>query len=120
MKKLLTAISACAFSFIGTAVQAEAGHYGGGGGGYQQSAPTVYVSGYRHGSPVYTQKIFVGYNDCGEPVFRYRTVSAPRRGYGGGSQHCDTGYNRGGYDRGGYSNYGGRSSGGHVSFSFGR
>lgn len=113
MKKLITIIAVSAFTFIGTAVDAEARH---GDRGYDRSSGHAYVSGYRHGRPVYTQKIFVGYDCNGRPIFRYRTVAAPHRGY---RDHCDSGY-RGGYDRGHYRHYGNRrSSGARVSFSFG-
>lgn len=124
MKKLITAIAVSAFAFIGTAVNADARPYG--GHGYHAPATTTYVSGYRHGRPVYTQKIFAGYDCNGRPIFRYRTVAAPSRG----RAHCDTGYSRRGYsgynDRGyrrghSRSHYGNhRSSGARVSFSFGR
>ena len=116
MKKLITAIAVSAFAFIGTTIDAEARpHHG--GDGYNTPASIIYVSGYHHGRPIYTQKYFVGYDRCDRPVYRYRTVSAPSRGYGGYSDSCD---NRG-YNRGGYSRYDERrSSGTRVSFSFGR
>lgn len=117
MKKLITAIAIGAFTFAGTAVQADARPQSGRGCGTPSS--TVYVSGYRHGRPVYTEKYFVGYDHCGNPRFAYRTVSVPDRGH---SQHCEprySSYNGGGYhNRGYYDNR--RSSGGSVTFSFGR
>jgi uncharacterized membrane protein YgcG len=124
MKKLITAIAIGAFTFAGTAVNADArppsGH------GYHTPSSTVYVSGYRYGRPVYTQKYFIGYDHCGNPKFAYRTVSAPNRGY---SQHHSTrhsGYSNsrghGSYGNGSSSRYYGnrRSSGASVNFSFRR
>lgn len=115
MKKLIATIAVSAFAFLGTAVESDARpQYG--GYGHQSQSSQVYVSGYRHGRPVYTQKVFVGYDRRHRPVYQYRTVSAPSRGYGGyhGGHHdqCNTGYN---------NNYGGyRSSGSSVSFTFRR
>ncbi len=115
MKKLIATIAVSAFAFFGTAVESDARPHRG-GYGHQAPQSQVYVSGYRHGRPIYTQKTFVGYRH-GRPVYSYRTISAPRRHH----NHCDTGYRRGGYDRGGYSNYGGRrSSGSSVSFTWSR
>jgi hypothetical protein len=119
MKKLITAIAIGAFAFVGTALESDARPYG--GRGYQAPASTIYVSGYHHGRPVYTQKYFIGYDSCGRPRFGYRTVSAPSRGYSGhGGSHCDTRYdNRQPVRHGGY--YDSRSrSGASVSFSFRR
>ena len=107
MKKLITAIAIGAFTFAATAVQSEARPHG--GHGYNPSSSSVYVSGYRHGRPVYTQKYFVGYDRCGTPRYAYRTVSAPRRGY---SQHGNS-HSR--YSR----NYGNRSNSRYASRSYG-
>lgn len=79
MKKLITAIAIGVLAFMGTAATSEARPYG--GYGYHTPANTIYVSGYRHGHPVYTEKIFVGYDRYGHPRFAYRTVYAPRRHY---------------------------------------
>ena len=118
MKKLITTIAVSAFAFFGTAVESDARPHRG-GYGHQSQSSQVYVSGYRHGRPVYTQKIFVGYDHCNRPVYQYRTVSAPSRRHGGQHGHCDTGYSRGGYSS--YNGYGGRrSSGSSVSFTFRR
>ena len=118
MKKLITAIAIGAFAFAGTAVQADARPHG--GRGYHAPASTVYVSGYRHGRPVYTEKYFVGYDRYGHPRFAYRTVAAPR--HRNHAPHCDTRYSRYGrghdYHRGHYDNR--RRSGASVSFHFGR
>ncbi len=79
MKKLITAIAIGAFAFVGTTATSEARPYG--GRGYSTPASTIYVSGYRYGHPVYTEKYFIGYDCYGRPKFGYRTVSAPRRHY---------------------------------------
>lgn len=115
MKKLFTAIAITAFTFVGTSIQAEAG------GGYRkasytQPSSTIYISGYRHGRPVYTQKYFIGYDRCGTPRWGYRTVSAPshnQRGNSFGGGHNDRRHGNHGYDNR-------RSSGSGVHFRFGR
>ncbi len=109
MKKLITTIAIGAFAFIGTAVESDA-RPNRGGYGNQAPASQIYVSGYRHGRPVYTQKVFVGYDRFRRPVYQYRTVSAPRRGHQRGYDNCNAGYNPR-YD-------GRRSSGSSVSFTF--
>lgn len=111
MKKLITAIAIGAFAFAGTAIQADARPHG--GRGYHAPASTVYVSGYRHGRPVYTEKYFVGYDRHGRPRFAYRTVGAPRRHH---VQHCEVPAR---YGRG-HDHYDRRRSGASVSFHFGR
>ncbi len=113
MKKLITAIAIGALTFAGTVVQSEARPNG--GRGYSAPASTVYVSGYRYGRPVYTEKYFIGYDQCGNPRFAYRTVSAPIR-YS--PQHCESRDSGHGYNGGYYDNR--RSSGASVSFNFGR
>jgi len=116
MKKLITTLVVSAFALFGTAVESHARpHHG--DRGYSQSSSHVYVSGYRHGRPVYTQRYVAGYDCNGYPVYRYRTVSASRRGH---RDHCNTGYNRG-YSRSNYSHYDNhRRSGTRVSFSYRR
>ena len=123
MKKLITAIALSVFAFAGTAIHADA--HCDGGDGYNVPARSVYVSGYRYGRPVYTERYFVGYDEFGNPRFAYRTISEPVRSY---PQHCDSHYSDYGNSRGNPS-YGGynsgyyedrRSSGVRVSFSFGR
>jgi hypothetical protein len=124
MKKLITAIAIGAFAFVGTANNAEARPYWERG----QSSPssTTYVSGYRHGQPIYTERIFVGYDHCGNPRYTYRTISTPSRG-GYGGDRCDSrsggygghGNRNSGNSRSSYYNNGGRS-GSSVSFSFRR
>lgn len=125
MKKLITAIAIGAFTFAGTSVKSEARPYE--GRGYSAPATTVYVSGYRYGRPVYTQKTFIGYDRCGTPRYSYRTVSAPVRHYG--NRYSGYGNHRGhssyGHPSYGDNYYGGRcdsrrSSGASVSFRFGR
>ena len=110
MKKLITTIAVSAFAFIGTAVESDA-RPNRGGYGHQSQASQVYVSGYRHGRPIYTQKVFVGYDRFNRPVYQYRTVSAPRRGYGRGHNHCEPAYGNYGRDR---------RSGASVSFTYRR
>lgn len=100
MKKLITIIAVGVFGFIGTAVDADARPRC--GSGYSAPQSTIYVSGYRHGRAVYTEKYFVGYDRWGHPVFRYRTVAAPR------NQHC------------GPTHYAPRGNQGRVSYSFRR
>lgn len=47
-----------------------------------QGSSHIYVSGYRScGTPIYTERILVGYDRCGYPVWRYRAVEAPRHYY---------------------------------------
>ncbi|MFD2255147.1 hypothetical protein ACFSSA_00535 [Luteolibacter algae] len=104
MKKLITTLAVGAFAFVGTAVEADARPHR----SHHVPASQVYISGYHHGRPIYTEKYFIGYDCHGHPRYGYRTVSAPRRGY----DRCGTDYHRGG---GGY-----RSSGTRVSISFGR
>jgi len=111
MKKLITTIAVSAFAFFGTAVESDARPYGG-GYGHQAPQSQIYVSGYRYGRPVYTQKIFVGYDRYHRPIYQYRTVSAPRRHYGGHHNQCETGYG------GGYGGH--RRSGSSISFNFSR
>ncbi len=79
MKKLLTILATGVLAFAGTTLNADARpHHG---NGYRGPATVTYVSGYRHGRPIYTQKIFVGYDSCGNARYSYRTVSAPRQQY---------------------------------------
>ncbi len=114
MKKLITTIAIGAFAFLGTATESDA-RPNRGGYGHQAPASHVYVSGYRHGRPVYTEKYFIGYDRYGRPRFAYRTISAPRRGHGHHGRGYDCNYDRN-YDQNYYNN---RSSGARVSFSFG-
>ena len=115
MKKGIIAIALSALALLGTATIADANPCG--GRGYSTPANTVYVSGYRHGRPVYTEKIFVGYDCHGQPRFTYRQVYAPARQY---SQPCRPSYS--GYKNNGYHNSGYRQSysGGSISFTFRR
>lgn len=89
MKKIITMIAVGAFAFIGTAVESDARPRG--GHGYNVPQSTIYVSGYRYGRAIYTEKYFVGHDCYGRPVFRYRTVAAPRQNYCAPSHH---GYGR--------------------------
>ncbi|MES2980803.1 MAG: hypothetical protein V4727_00700 [Verrucomicrobiota bacterium] len=108
MKKILTLIAASALTFLGTSVETEARPHN----GYHAPASTVYVSGYRQGRPVYTEKYLVGYDRWGRPIFKYRTVQA-RRGYASPSHHhCPPAYPS-------YYHSGHHSSGSRVTISFG-
>jgi hypothetical protein len=120
MKKLFTAIAITAFTFVGTSVNADArphrdyshnGHNGHYSRGYNQPASTIYISGYRHGRPVYTQKYFIGYDRCGTPRWGYRTVSAPN--YRNRGNSCGTPQRN--LSHGKF-----RSAGSSVHFRFGR
>lgn len=118
MKKLIAIIAVSAFTFIGSAVDSEARPHRG-DRGYHQSSSHVYVSGYRHGRPVYTQRYIAGYDCYGRPIYRYRTVAAPHRGYR--DRHCDSGYSDRRHHRGYSRHYDNRrSSGTRVSFSYSR
>ncbi len=118
MKKLLIAIAIGAFALVGTATNTEARPYG--GNGYSIPANTIYVSGYRYGRPVYTEKIFVGYDCHGHPRFTYRQVYAPARQYTQSCRPTHSSYHNSAYHNAGYSqNHHGRS-GGSVSFTFRR
>lgn len=111
MKKLITAMIIGAFAFVGTASHVEARPYW--ERGLSSPNSTGYANGYRYDRPVYTERIFIGYDCYGRPKYAYRTYSAPVRSY---PQHCDTRYS--GHHGGYYDNH--RSSGASVSFSFGR
>jgi hypothetical protein len=95
MKKLLTTLIIGAFAFVGTAPEADArsgrgydrgyerGHHGGHHPhGYRshKRAPSnhIYISSYRHGRPIFTERHFVGWDRFGRPLFAYRTVAMPR------------------------------------------
>lgn len=112
MKKLFTAIAVAALTFVGTSVNADAQYRH---GGYNQPASKVYISGYRHGRPIYTQKYFIRYDRYGTPRWGYRTVSAPSYQNRGGVR---SGYSTRVYNNSGYGGH--RSSGGRSSYRCGR
>jgi len=128
MKKLITLITAGAFAFIGTTVDVEARHYG---GGYNNGGNAIYVSGYHHGRPVYTQRYIVGRDCHGHPVYRYRTVSAPHhRSYQNNNGYCAPNYGSNyrsshvsrsnyGHSRSSYHSSRSHRSGSRVSVRFG-
>ena len=92
MKKLLTTLAIAAFTFVGTSVNAEARD----GRGYSQQSSKTYVSGYRHGRPIYTQKYVTGRDRYGNVRWGYRTVSSSNyRSSGRSSSYRRSGYNRG-------------------------
>ncbi len=113
MKKAIIAIAIGAFALVGTATNTEARPYG--GNGCRTSANTIYVSGYRHGRPVYTEKIFVGYDCHGRPRFTYRTVYAPVRHYAPPCRPAYSSHHGGNYHQSHYGN-----SGATISFTFRR
>ena len=118
MKKVIIAIALSVFALMGAATNADARPSG--GHRYNTPANTIYVSGYRHGRPVYTEKIFVGYDCHGYPRFTYRQVYTPVRNYSPPCRPSYNSYNQGGYHQRGYNNsYHGRS-GSSVSFTFRR
>lgn len=108
MKKAIIAIALGALALVGTASQADARPCG--GRGYNIPANTIYVSGYRHGRPVYTEKIFIGYDCHGYPRFTYRTVYSPPRRHVEPCRPAYTAYRHDPYGR----------SGATVSFTFRR
>ena len=65
MKTVLTTIAAVTLSWFALAPQAEAR-------GYQSR---VYISSYLPcGTPVYTERYFIGYDRCGNPVWGKRVL----------------------------------------------
>lgn len=39
----------------------------------------IYISGYRScGTPVYTERVLIGYDRYGDPIWRYREARAPK------------------------------------------
>jgi hypothetical protein len=97
MKKLLTllAVAASFAVFTPSAVQARDSH-------------CLTSRSHSHncgscGSSVYRERVFVGYNRCGEPVYSYRTVGHNCR-YSQGHRHSSRHHSHRGY-----------SSGGHIS-----
>jgi hypothetical protein len=90
MKNGIIAIALSVFTLLGTAGNAEARPCV--GRGYGAPANTIYVSGYRYGRPVYTEKIFIGYDCYGRPRFTYRQVYAPVRNYAPPCRPAYSGY----------------------------
>ena len=118
MKKLLSILATSVLAFAGTTLTADARpHHG---NGYRGPATVTYVSGYRHGQPIYTQKVFVGYDCYGNPRYSYRTVSVPRQQYRRTSYAPNYGYTSYSSQRSnGYSNYGNyRRSGSGVRVQY--
>jgi hypothetical protein len=73
MKTIIAAITAT-FTLLGSIPSAEAAPCRG-----PVVGSRIYISGYRScGTPIYTEKYFVGYDCHGRPVWKYRTVRAPR------------------------------------------
>lgn len=118
MKKLITLILTGGLAFFGATVDVEARpHHG-----YHAPASTVYVSGYRHGRPIYTEKYVVGHDRWGRPIFRYRTITPAGHSYRVPRHHnyCPPAYSRGYHRNAYYHNRGHYSSGTRVTFSFSR
>ena len=70
MKTTLTTIAAIALSWFGFAPQAEARHY----------ENQVYISSYLPcGTPVYTERYFIGYDHCGNPIWGKRVLRTAYR-----------------------------------------
>lgn len=74
MKSCIITSAIAALALLGAAPQAEARSHRGHG-----HSSHVYVSGYRScGTPIYTERYLIRYNRRGDPIWGYRTVSAPR------------------------------------------
>jgi hypothetical protein len=97
MKSIITLLTAAAITFLGSTTQADARH----------QKKNVHISSYQScGTPIYTERYLIGYDECGDPVFGYRTVRSSyrpvvRQYYAPRQQpRYQRGYNHGG----GYSN----------------
>lgn len=65
MKTALTTIALITLSWFGSAPQAEARHY----------ENRVYISSHLPcGTPVYTERYFIGYDHCGNPIWGKRVL----------------------------------------------
>jgi hypothetical protein len=87
MKKALGLIAFAVAALSGLSATAEAGH----------SSSSTYVSGYTScGTPIYTQRILVGYDRYQRPIYQYRTLPPRSRQapvyHGGGYQHYQPRY----------------------------
>jgi hypothetical protein len=66
MKTIATTFAIAALALLGAAPQAEARH------GHKSR---IYISGHLScGSPIYSERYFVGYDDCGNEIWRVRRV----------------------------------------------
>lgn len=74
MKTWITTIAIAALTLsVGTSNAEARSHH------RSESSRSVYISGYRScGTPIYTERILVGYDRRGYPVWEYRVVEAPR------------------------------------------
>ncbi len=108
MKTILTTVAIAALALLGAAPEAQARPY--------HQSGRVYVSSYRScGTPVYSERYFVGYDHCGEPIWRVRSVRQPYYRPAVRTRYvapCPPPY-RGGY-RDPHSGYGRHYSGGSV------
>jgi hypothetical protein len=70
MKQLLLAITVAAAGWLGSTTSAEADIFG-----HRKVNVSVWVSGYAPcGDPIYVQRVFVGYDRYGDPVFETRVL----------------------------------------------
>jgi len=66
MKAIITTFAIAAFTLLGAAPQAEAKPH---------HSSRIYISGYRScGTPIYTERYFIGYDRCGEAIWGTRLV----------------------------------------------
>jgi hypothetical protein len=119
--KTLLAIAATALAGLALPQTAEAGHS-------NVSVNLTYQSG--HGScgcPIYTQRVFAGYDCYRRPVYRYVSVPVRHSCHASHSrynspQYSNHGYAQRGYSQRGYSQtrYTGRSYGNSGGYSCGQ
>ena len=70
MKKILLALTVVAAGWLGATTPAEAGIFG-----HKKARVEIWVSGYAPcGDPIYVQRVFVGYDRYGDPVFETRVL----------------------------------------------
>lgn len=68
MKAILTTLAIATLALLGSAPEAHARPYHHSGGG-------VFISGHRScGTPVYSERYFIGYDHCGAPIWGTRIV----------------------------------------------
>lgn len=65
MKSIITFFTIATLALLGTTTSAEARH---------RKKRVTFSSHQSCGTPVYTQRYLIGYDQCGEPIFGYRTV----------------------------------------------
>lgn len=68
MKAILTTFAIATLALLGSAPEVQARPYHPSGGG-------VYISGHRScGTPIYSERYFIGYDRCGAPIWGVRAV----------------------------------------------